>query len=99
MEYFMRRNGADAPFSELTLSGARITRRKSAADEFRAVFADPSKAEGFSTGETLEIYAGGKRKFRGRIARLDTRLGGGDDSVEIVARGPVSYTHLRAHET
>lgn len=88
MEYFMRRNGADAPFSELTLSGARITRRKSAADEFRAVFADPSKAEGFSTGETLEIYAGGKRKFRGRIARLDTRLGGGDDSVEIVARGP-----------
>ena len=51
MEYFIRRGGTDAPFSELTLSGAKITRKKSAADEFRAVFADPSKASGFSTGD------------------------------------------------
>ena len=88
MEYFIRRSGTDAPFSELTLSGAKITRKKSAADEFRAVFAGPSKAAGFSAGETVEVYAGQKRKFRGRIARLDAKLGGADDSVEIVAKGP-----------
>ena len=88
MEYFIRRGGTDAPFSELTLSGAKITRKKSAAAAFSATFADARTACGVCAGETIEVYAGQKRKFRGRIARLDAKLGGADDSVEIVAKGP-----------
>lgn len=88
MQIIVRHSGEDIPIENLSLSEAVIIRKKSATDEFRAKFTDPAGANSFSTGETIEIYADGIRKFRGRIARLDTTLGGDDDSVSMAAKGP-----------
>ena len=88
MQIIVRHSGEDIPIENLSLSEAVIIRKKSATDEFRAKFTDPAGAKPFSTGETIEIYSDGIRKFRGRIARLDTTLGGDDDSVSMAAKGP-----------
>lgn len=88
MQITVRHNGTDIPLENLSLSEAVIIRKKSASDEFRAKFADPDGANSFSPGETIEIYADGTRKFRGSIVRLDTSLGGDDDSASMTAKGP-----------
>lgn len=73
MQIIVRHSGADIPIENLSLSEAVIIRKKSATDEFRAKFTDPAGAKPFSTGETIEIYSDGIRKFRGAL-RGSTQL-------------------------
>lgn len=86
MNFAVRHNNTDYTADELGLAAARILRKKSAADEFRATFADPTKAEFLKTGDTVEIFKNGVRKFRGTITRLDFDFGGGDDRALLVAK-------------
>ena len=52
-------------------------------------------AEGITTGTTAETYSPDDTLTRGQFAALLHRLDGGSTG----APDPVSYTHLRAHET